>query len=144
LELDPNFPLAHYALAEAFAGQQLYPQAILEYQKMMTTDTDNSWARTGIARAYAQMGRRVDADRLLEESLKDCRDRNNCALEIASIYSSLGERDQAFAWLEKAYHDRDGGLILLNVSLPLIHLRSDPRYADLERGVGLAPDPGRE
>ena len=144
LELDPNFLLAHYALGEAYAGQELYPEAVLEYQKMMVTDNHNSWARTGMARAYAQMGRRVDADKLLEESLKDCRDRSNCALEIASIYTSLGEKDQAFAWLERAYHDRDGGLILLNVALPLMRLRTDVRFANLARRVGLASDSSRE
>jgi len=137
LELDPNFPLAHYSLAEAYAGRQLYPQAITEYQKMLATDNGNSWARTGIARAYAQTGQRADAERLLEDTLRSCRNLGDCALEIAFIYASLGEKDQAFAWLEKAYQYRDGGLILLNVSMPLKGLRSDTRFANLARRIGL-------
>jgi len=56
LELDPNFALAHYALAEAYAGQQMDAQAIAEYQEMLARDNGSSWARTGIARAYARMG----------------------------------------------------------------------------------------
>ena len=139
LELDPNFALAHFALAEAYAGQQLYPQAISELQKMLATDNGNTWGHAAMARDYAQMGQRAEAEKLLQEMLAGCGNRGGCPLEIASIYSSLGEKDQAFAWLEKAYQDRDGGLILLKGSFPLIHLRSDARYAELSRRVGLSP-----
>jgi hypothetical protein len=86
------------------------------------------------------MGQRADAERLLEETLKACGNRNDCAIEIAFIYTSLGNKDQAFAWLEKAYQNRDGGLILLNVSMPLMGLRPDARYADLARRIGLSPN----
>jgi TolB-like protein/DNA-binding winged helix-turn-helix (wHTH) protein/Tfp pilus assembly protein PilF len=140
LDLDPNFPLAHYSLAESYAAQQMYPQAITEYQKTLATDNGNMWAGGGIARAYARMGQRADAERLLEETLKACGNRNDCAIEIAFIYTSLGNKDQAFAWLEKAYQNRDGGLILLNVSMPLMGLRPDARYADLARRIGLSPN----
>jgi hypothetical protein len=99
----------------------------------------NTWGHAAMTRDYAQMGQRADSERLLQEMLAGCGNRGGCPLEIASIYSSLGEKNQAFAWLEKAYQDRDGGLILLNASLPLIRLRSDARYADLSRRVGLSP-----
>jgi hypothetical protein len=57
------------------------------------------------------LDQRARAERFLEETFKGCRDRSGCALEIAFIYTSLGEKDQAFAWDEKAYKNRDGGLI---------------------------------
>jgi hypothetical protein len=57
-------------------------------------------------------------------------------------YSSLGEQDQAFAWLDKAFAARDGALITLNASLPLMRLRPDARYADLERRIGVALNHG--
>jgi TolB-like protein/DNA-binding winged helix-turn-helix (wHTH) protein/Tfp pilus assembly protein PilF len=139
LELDPNFALAHFALAEAYAGQQLYPQAISELQKMLATDNGNTWGHAAMARDYAQMGQTAEAERLLQEMLAGCGNRGGCPFDIASIYSSLGEQDRAFAWLEKAYQDRDGGLILLKGSFPLIRLRSDARYADLSTRVGLSP-----
>ncbi len=56
---------------------------------------------------------------------------------IAVIYAGLGQKDQALAWLEKAYAERDGSLVLLRVDPGLDSLRSDPRYADLVRRVGL-------
>jgi TolB-like protein/DNA-binding winged helix-turn-helix (wHTH) protein/Tfp pilus assembly protein PilF len=142
LELDPNFPLAHYALAEAYAGQQMDAQAIAEYQEMLAMDNGSTWARTGIARAYARMGQRADAERLLEETLQGCRDRSKCALEVAFIFASLGEKDQAFAWLDKAVQNHDGGLILLNGSLPLMPLHTDARYAGLKRRIGLPINDG--
>jgi Tfp pilus assembly protein PilF len=142
LELDPNFPLAHYALAEAYAGQQMDAQAIAEYQKMLAMDNGRTWARTGIARAYARMGQRADAERLLDETLQGCRNRSDCALEVAFIFTSLGEKDQAFAWLDKAVQNRDGGLILLNSSPPLVPLHTDARYAGLKRRIGLPINDG--
>jgi tetratricopeptide (TPR) repeat protein len=143
LELDPSFPVAHYTLGMAYAAQRMYPQAIAEYQKMLATDNGNTWARAGMALAYAGMGQRADAERLLEETLKGCGNRGDCSLEIANIYAGLGENDQAFAWLEKAYQNRDGGLILLNVAVPPMALRADARYADLVRRVGLSSNDGK-
>jgi tetratricopeptide (TPR) repeat protein len=142
LELDPNFPLAHYVLAEAYAGQQMDAQAIAEYQKMLAMDNGRTWARTGIARAYARMGQRADAERLLDETLQGCRNRSECALEVAFIFASLGEKDQAFAWLDKAVQNRDGGLILLNGLLPLMPVHTDARYAGLKRRIGLPINDG--
>ncbi len=66
LELDPNFVLAHYALAEGYIGQQRYPEAVSEFQKVMAGDSGNIWARAAIARVYAQMGQRATAERLLK------------------------------------------------------------------------------
>lgn len=138
LELDPNFTLAHYSLAEAYGAQHMYPQAIVEYQKMLATDSGNAWALTGMARAYAGTGERAIAERYLQDTLQKCRNHNDCALEIASIYGSLGENDQAFAWLEKAYQAHEGGLILINGAISLQCLRTDARFADMARRMGLS------
>jgi len=58
-------------------------------------------------------------------------------MNIAQIYSVLGEDTQALAYLEKAYQYREGGLIFMNVRHELQHLHSDPRFVDLTRRVGL-------
>ena len=57
---------------------------------------------------------------------------------MAPIYASLGEKDQAFEWLEKAYQDRHGWLITPQLDPTLEGLRSDPRFADLLKRIGLA------
>jgi hypothetical protein len=75
------------------------------------------------------LDQRARAERLLEKTFKGCRDRSDCAIEIAFIYTSLGENDQAFAWHEEAYQNRDGGLIPVSIIL----LPSTGMTADLER-----------
>jgi hypothetical protein len=55
---------------------------------------------------------------------------------FASLYGALGESDQAFAWLDKAYEERDNAMVLLKVEPMFDPLRSDPRFTDLLRRVG--------
>jgi tetratricopeptide (TPR) repeat protein len=59
------------------------------------------------------------------------------AVNIAEIHARLGEKDQAFEWLEKAYADHSDGLVRLKEEIGFDNLRSDPRYADLARRIGL-------
>ena len=59
--------------------------------------------------------------------------------EFADLYSQLGEKDQAFEWLEKAYKEREGGLMFLKVNLDWDPLRDDPRFQDLLRRMNLEP-----
>jgi hypothetical protein len=58
---------------------------------------------------------------------------------IARIHTGLGEQDQAFAWLEKAYAERDSNLTNIKVQPDFDSLHSDPRFADLLRRIGLTP-----
>ncbi len=59
--------------------------------------------------------------------------------DLAAIYAGLGEKDQTFACLEKAYEQRDPKLVIVNASPLFDPLRSDPRFQDLLRRVGLPP-----
>ncbi len=59
--------------------------------------------------------------------------------DTAEIFAQLGEKDQAFAWLEKAYEERSYLMMYVKVAPTLDPLRTDPRFADLLRRVGLTP-----
>ena len=59
--------------------------------------------------------------------------------EVASVYAYLGDRDRAFAWLERSFQERNGGLIVLRVEPLFEPLHSDPRFERLAQRVGLAP-----
>ncbi len=85
-----------------------------------------------LAEAYAGAGRREDALRILEE-VRGSADHVN----VAYVYAALGEADAAFEWLEKAYERRQGELGWLQVAPVLDPLRSDPRFQDLLRRIGL-------
>ncbi len=92
-----------------------------------------------LGHAYALSGKKSEAEKALKE-LKDLSKRTYvAAYYIAIVYAGLGEKKEALAWLDKAYADRVCFLIFLNVDPELDSLRSDQRFQDLVRRVGLPP-----
>jgi serine/threonine-protein kinase len=92
--------------------------------------------RGHLAYVYARSGRMAEAQRILRE-LQAQQQEAVGAYEIAFIHGALGNKDQAFKWLDKAYEQRDPGLTYLKTDHTLDSLRSDPRFRELERRVGL-------
>jgi len=137
MDLDPDFRLAHYFLGLAYSGKQMYPEALAEYQKGVATDSKDEWALSGLGWVYALMHDRTNAEKIIRRLRQDARERPDLALEIAIIYSALEEKDEAFTWLERAYQNRDGGLMFLNSYWYFEQIRSDPRYAQFARKIGL-------
>jgi tetratricopeptide (TPR) repeat protein len=137
LEIDPTFLLAHIYLGEAYAGKQNYPRAIAELRNAVDLSKGSGWVLSDLARTYALASQKDKSRVILRDLLKGAEGREDMTLEMAKIYAALGEKDQAFAWLEKAYRNRAGGLILLNPVPDFQPLRNDPRFADLERRLGL-------
>ena len=136
-DLDANFRLAHYFLGLAYAGKQMYPEALAEYQKGVAMDSKDEWSLSGQGWVYALMHDRTKAEKIIRRLKQDARERPDLALGIANVYAALEEKDEAFAWLEKAYRNREGGLILLNSYPHYAQIRSDPRFAELVRKIGL-------
>jgi tetratricopeptide (TPR) repeat protein len=93
---------------------------------------------TPLAYAYAVSGQRSESLNLLDELRKQAKQRSISAYYIALIYAGLGEKDQAFVWLEKAYKQNADGIIFLKVEPGFDGLRSDPRFHDLLRRMRLA------
>jgi TolB-like protein/DNA-binding winged helix-turn-helix (wHTH) protein/Flp pilus assembly protein TadD len=135
IEMDMNFPLAHNQLAVAYLQGQRYGEAISELQKAVQLSAGSPTCTANLARAYAVSGRRNEAVRLLSD-LKKPRGSYSNASEIAVVYAALGDQDQAMAWLEKGYHERFNPSVLLRPGFD--PLRTDPRFKDLERRVGLS------
>jgi hypothetical protein len=94
----------------------------------------------GARYGYAVTGRRAEAQKVLDQLNKFSKQKHGPAVYMAKIYAGLGEKEKAFEWLEKAYEDRSilsNGFIKAN---PIFDpLRSDPRFDDLLRRVGLQP-----
>jgi len=114
-----------------------YRAAIENLQKGLATNERNEWLLSRLGVAYALAGDRKQSEEILQGLLKNVKNRGDLAFNIAQIYAVLGERDQAFAWLEKAYQYREGVLILLGNRTEFDAVRQDPRYTDLMRRVGL-------
>ena len=89
--------------------------------------------------AYARAGRRDEALKILDQLKARSKQEPVAADLLAYLYAGLGQKEQAFAWLDKAYEERDVPLIVLKCGPELVSLRSDPRYQDLLRRMNFPP-----
>jgi TolB-like protein/DNA-binding winged helix-turn-helix (wHTH) protein/Flp pilus assembly protein TadD len=136
LEMDPNFALAHYQLGQAFVQQQLYNEAIAEFQRGIKLSGGSAAFDSNLAYAYAVSGRRDDALRIAQDLETQASESSAVDSNIALIYVGLGDNDKAMIWLNKAYQARFNPSILLRPAFD--PLRSDVRFQDLRRRVGLS------
>jgi serine/threonine-protein kinase len=140
LELDPNFPPLHQFFPAAYEQKGMYGEAIAGFQKAIPLKGGSEWSfsMAGLSHVYAVSGKKSEA-RLVLDELKQLSGREYVpAYSIALVYAGLGEKDQAFAWLEKAYAEHSFNMAWLKVEPRWDSLRSDPRFADLLRRVGLS------
>ncbi|HKV61268.1 MAG TPA: winged helix-turn-helix domain-containing protein [Candidatus Acidoferrum sp.] len=135
IEMDPNFGLAHNHLGQAYLQKHMYPEAIAELQKAVELSRSGPTCMANLARADAASGNRSEAEKLLSDLKKRSSPGYSHGSEIAVIYASLGDANQAMNWLEKGYQERFNPGVLLRPGLD--PLRSDPRFQDLVRRIGL-------
>jgi TolB-like protein/DNA-binding winged helix-turn-helix (wHTH) protein/Flp pilus assembly protein TadD len=135
LELDPNFALAHNHLGQAYLQTHMNEQAIAELQKAVTLSGGSATCVANLARAFAASSRRSEAVPLLNDLKSRSDARHSYASEIAVIYASLGDADQAMVWLERGYQERFNPGVLLRPGFD--PLRMDPRFENLVARVGL-------
>jgi Tfp pilus assembly protein PilF len=141
IEMDPNFAPAHNRLQRAYLAKGMYEEAITEQKKAIASDPpEGSWGRTAdLGYAYAVAGKRDEAQKILDELKELAKQRYVPPNAFAVIYMGLGDKDQAFAWLDKTFEARPDNLYFLKVSPQYDSLRSDPRFAELLRRLKLAP-----
>src|SRR6266478_3137756 len=139
LELDPSFSDASLVLARAYLAQGMYERAISELQKVRMLNEKESLVLGALAHVYARAGQREEALKLLGELKRIEADERGFVPPFGIIwaYAGLGDKEQAFAWLERSYQEHHDRIVWLNVDPLLEPLRSDPRFHDLVRRVGL-------
>ncbi|MEO8636582.1 MAG: protein kinase [Gemmatimonadales bacterium] len=140
LDLDPNYFYADDFLGRAYEQMGRMPEAITTYQRAVDLDRDNAENWSNLGHAYAVSGNPARARQIIDE-LKATATRTYVGpYNIALIFAGLGDKDEAFAWLDRAYED---GSALLTLYMPndarWDRLRSDLRYVDLARRIGLPP-----
>ena len=136
LELDPAFYAAYSTIGLSHVQKSMFKEGIAELEKAGALP-GNGAGRQNLAYAYAVAGRKADAEKLLVEILKQKRVSETV---VAGIYANLGQRDKAFAWLEKSYADRTIGVgSTLKTDPAFDPLRPDPRFASLLRRMNLQP-----
>ena len=146
IELDPQFILAHWLLGCAHASAAGHEAALPELETAVELSNRLPWMVAALAVGYAEAGRMAESRRLLEELRARASREYVRALHLAAVCAALGETEEAFVELEKAFEERDVALPLLREDghLPATSLMalsaslgSDPRYRALLRKAGL-------
>ena len=137
LEINPKYPSAHTGLGIVYFAQHKYPEAFAEWKESAadTGDPDviNRWNTVWktfqtsgqLAAMQTLAALQIQASTYVPPSV------------IADIYFAAGERDRGFAWLERAFNERDDTLEGIRIDPVVAPFRSDPRFADLLRRMGL-------
>jgi serine/threonine-protein kinase len=144
LELEPTSASGHQVLGDAYLFQGRFADAVQEFQTALDLLGGRGRVAPNLGRmgvAYARAGRRDEALKILEDMKRRVASGDTALIgheiSLARLYSALGEEDQAFVWLERAYQERDYDLNTLRVSPYFDALRSDPRYPQLLKRLGL-------
>ncbi len=137
LEIDGDFWPALYFLGMAYEQLGDYPQALAALQRGVTASRNGALMLGALGHAYAAAGKQEEAQKLLNELEERSRRRYVPPLNAAMIAIGLGACDAALAWLEKAYEDGSSWLVFLRVDPRFDPLRSDPRFEELSRRIGL-------
>jgi TolB-like protein/Tfp pilus assembly protein PilF len=137
LAVHSDYATAHWFLGYALIAVGQSDEAITALDKAVSLSGGSPAVIGTLVSAYAQSGRRTEALRLVDE-LKRRQRRNYVPAEaFVDAYLGLGERDQAFAWLDRAYREHSGILQILKVHPFFDPVRNDPRFVDLVHRVGL-------
>lgn len=133
LEIDPNFAPAHDSLGSFYLERGDYESAAAEFRKVGNAFGPH-YQTFSTSQVYAYEGRKAEALQLLRR-LGSTKDLSSC--DVAAVYTKLGEKNLAFAFLEKAFQEHDYDLLDLRFEPRFAGLRSDPRFQDLLRRIDL-------
>ena len=136
---NPTFAKAHYCLFRAYWGKRMYPQVIKEWKAYseLSGDRNESEFAAAIERGFRSAGWKGALTKGIETRQTQRKTGYYSAYLIADLCAELGDKDQALRWLNTAYQEHDFRLIGLKTDFLLDPLRSDARFAELVRKVGL-------
>ncbi|HXA65303.1 MAG TPA: protein kinase [Bryobacteraceae bacterium] len=137
LAMDANFVPAHVYLGRAYAQKGTYPEAIAEMRKALELSEGDTNELAALGHAYAVAHQEGEAKKILDQLKERSQQTYVQPSLIAVIHVGLGDKNQAFDWLQKAFEDRSAGLLYLKVDPAFDSVRSDPRFIDLLHRVGL-------
>ena len=139
LELDKGFPAPNAFLPAAYEQKGMYSEAIAEFKKAnpLPPGGEGTLLKAGLGHVYAITGKKPEAMALLEELKQVSANQYVPGTSSALIYAGLGDKDKAFAELEKGYEQRAFQLQWIKVDPRWDSLRSDPRFHDLLRRMSI-------
>jgi tetratricopeptide (TPR) repeat protein len=136
---NPTFAQAHDCLAKAYWGKRMYPQVIEEWKfyGQVSSDQNESDFASAIEEGFRSAGWKGALTKGIKIRQAQRKTGYSSAYELATLNADLGDKDQAFRWLNTAYQEHDWLLVGLKTDFLLDPLRSDARFAELVRKVGL-------
>ncbi len=137
LELDPNFLSVYGNIGWAYEEKKMFDEAFAAYQKRRAIAGESQQTIAALEQAYKKDGWRGYLQKNLELDKEEFKQGKISAGVIAIQYALLGENEEAFKWLERSYEKREDAMAWLKVESAWNPLRSDPRFQDLLRRVGL-------
>lgn len=142
IEMEPGFMVAHSVLGNVYVQKEMYDEAMAEYQKVLELSKGVPVVEASMkaikGQAYARWGKRGKVMKMLDHVNEASATGTKVSpYSIAGIYAALGQGEPAFEWLNRAYEQHDLQLVSLKVDPTLDGVRSDPRFTDLVRRVGL-------
>jgi TolB-like protein len=136
---DPTFARAHHCLYLAYWGKRMYPQVIEEWKTFgqLSGDQNEANLASAMERGFHAAGWKGALRKGIEVREAERKTGYSSAYLIATMYSDLGDKEQAFRWLDTAYQEKDWLLEALKTDFLLDPIRSDPRFAELVHRIGL-------
>ncbi|HEX6732802.1 MAG TPA: tetratricopeptide repeat protein [Pyrinomonadaceae bacterium] len=139
LEIDSNYFLTHLYLSSAYIEKGTYSEAISEARRAREiSGAKSKYSAAFLGYALAKSGKEAEARSVLEGLLKSSAERYVSPYHIALVYNGLGKHDEALTWLERAYAQHSPAMVFLKVEPKWNNLRSDPRFQDLLKRMGLS------
>ena len=137
LEIEPNSPGVHWSLGYALLEQHRYQESVAEFERERTLTGGASLGYLGYA--YAVSGRKQDALAILATINQRPSNQYGRAYEMALVYAGLGDGSKTFQYLDNAYQERSEAMTGIATEVAFDGFRSDPRFQELVRKVGLGP-----
>jgi serine/threonine protein kinase/tetratricopeptide (TPR) repeat protein len=136
LELEPDFIIAHLNLGFTYTLKGKYDEAIQSFRRAKELSGDYPLSLAALSYSLAVAGREAEAMELLGKLNQISEARYVPALYFGLIYMGLGDKDQAFYWMDKAFEERSGYLLYLKVDPKVDSLRGDPRFNEVLKKIG--------
>jgi len=137
LDMDPNFVSALWYIGWTYEQKSMYTEAIAALQNASRISGGDPVILGSLGHAYAISGRKSDALRSIAELKELAKQRYVAPFDVAVVYVGLADKDHTFEWLQKALEDRSHWIIWLKNDPRFDSIRSDPRYGDVMRRMGL-------
>src|SRR6516164_4340356 len=137
VELEPHYPVTYWILGLSLRKRGRYELAIAEGEKGVQLSGGSPLIKAALAQTLAIAGRESEAHQIVDELANLAKQKYVASYFFAGIYAGLGENDRAIAYLEKAFEEHSHWLIYLHIDPSMDSLRSNPRFEELLRRVGL-------